>query len=145
MVRRRLDRRGHGRIGAADVLQEAYPDVARRFPEYAAAPAVPFYVWLRARTGQRLIDRPRRDLGAKMRDAAQDVALDRGALPQASSASLAQQPLAGPTAPAQAAVWAERPLQLQAALIGRDPSRRPAGEDRGGVRRWPSTKTSPRR
>jgi RNA polymerase sigma-70 factor (ECF subfamily) len=121
MVRLRLDRRLAGRLDASDVLQEAYLDVARRFPEYAAAPAVPFYVWLRALTGQRLIDLHRQHLGARMRDAGQEVSLYRGALPQASSASLAQQLLAGLTSPTQAAVRAEMQLQLQDALNGMDP------------------------
>src|SRR6516225_11544204 len=91
MVRLRLDRRVSGRIDTSDVLQDAYLDVARRFHEYAAAPAVPFYVWLRALAGQRLVDLHRRHLGAQMRDAGQEVSLCRGALPAASSASLAQQ------------------------------------------------------
>jgi RNA polymerase sigma-70 factor (ECF subfamily) len=121
MVRLRLDRRVAGRLDASDVLQEAYLDVARRFPEYVAAPAVPFYVWLRALTGQRLIDLHRQHLGAKMRDAGQEVSLYRGALPQASSASLAQQLLAGLTSPTQAAVRAEMQLQLQEALNSMDP------------------------
>src|SRR6266702_8488844 len=73
MVRLRLDRRMSGRIDASDVLQDAYLDVARRFPEYAAAPTVPFYLWLRALTGQRLVDLHRRHLGAQMRDAGQEV------------------------------------------------------------------------
>jgi RNA polymerase sigma-70 factor (ECF subfamily) len=85
MVRLRLDRRVAGRLDPCDVLQEAYLDVARRFPEYAAAPAVPIYVWLRALTGQRLIDLHRQHLGAQMRDAGQEVSLYRGALPQATS------------------------------------------------------------
>jgi RNA polymerase sigma-70 factor (ECF subfamily) len=121
MVRLRLDRRVAGRIDPSDVLQEAYLDVARRFPEYAAAPAVPFSVWLRELTGQRLIDLHRQHLGAKMRDAGQEVSLYRGALPQASSASLAQHLLAGLTSPTQAAVRAEMQLQLQEALNGMDP------------------------
>ena len=121
MVRLRLDPRVAGRLDASDVLQEAYLDVARRFPEYAAAPTVPFYVWLRTLTGQRLIDLHRQHLGAKMRDAGQEVALYRGALPQASSASLAQQLLAGWTSPTQAAVRAELQLQLQEALNSMDP------------------------
>ena len=116
MVRLRLDPRVAGRLDASDVLQEAYLDVARRFPEYAAAPAVPVYVWLRTLTGQRLIDLHRQHLGAKLRDAGQEVSLYRGALPQASSASLAQQLLAGLTSPTQAAVRAEMQLQLQEAL-----------------------------
>jgi RNA polymerase sigma-70 factor (ECF subfamily) len=44
VVRLRLDRRLQGRLDPADVLQEAYLDVARRFPEYAANPALPFYL-----------------------------------------------------------------------------------------------------
>src|SRR5262245_33345364 len=69
MVRLRLDRRLSGRLDPSDVLQEAYLDFARRFPEYARAPALPFYLWLRSLTGQRLIDLHRQHLGAKMRDA----------------------------------------------------------------------------
>jgi RNA polymerase sigma-70 factor, ECF subfamily len=34
MVRLRLDRRVAGRLDPSDVLQDAYLDVARRFPEY---------------------------------------------------------------------------------------------------------------
>src|SRR6266404_2639573 len=116
MVRLRLDRRLSGRVDTSDVLQEAYLDVARRFPEYAAAPTVPFYLWLRALAGQRLVDLHRRHLGAQMRDAGQEVSLYRGALPAASSASLAQQLLAGLTSPTQAAVRAEMQVRLQEAL-----------------------------
>ena len=48
-----------------------------------------------------------------MRDAGREVSLYRGALPQASSASLAQQMLAGLTSPTQAAVRAEMQNLLQ--------------------------------
>jgi RNA polymerase sigma-70 factor (ECF subfamily) len=120
MVRLRLDRRVAGRLDPSDVLQEAYLDVARRFKEYTAAPAVPFYIWLRALTGQRLVDLHRRHLGSKMRDVGQEVSLYRGALPQASSASLALQLLGGLTSPTQAAVRAELQLQLQEALNSMD-------------------------
>lgn len=121
MIRLRLDRRVAGRLDPSDVLQDAYLDVARRFAGYVAAPRVPFYVWLRELTGQRLIDLHRQHLGARMRDAAQEVSLHRGALPQASSASLAQQLLAGLTSPTQAAIRAEMQLKLQDALNSMDP------------------------
>jgi RNA polymerase sigma-70 factor (ECF subfamily) len=121
MVRLRLDRRLYGRIDASDVLQEAYLDVARRFTEYTANPAVPFYVWLRSLTGQRLIDVHRRHLGVQMRNAGQEVSLYRGALPQASSVSLAQQLLGRLTSPTQAAIRAEMQLRLQEALNSMDP------------------------
>jgi RNA polymerase sigma-70 factor (ECF subfamily) len=78
MIRLRLDHRVYGRLDPSDVLQEAYLDVARRFPEYAAAPTVSFYLWLRALTGQRLIDLHRQHLGAHMRAAGREVSLYRG-------------------------------------------------------------------
>ena len=121
MVRLRLDRRLSGRLDPSDVLQEAYLDFARRFPEYAANPAMPFYLWLRSLTGQRLIDLHRRHLGAKMRDAGQEVSLYRGALPQASSESLANHLLGRLTSPSRAAVRAETQIRVQEALNLMDP------------------------
>lgn len=121
MVRLRLDQRLAGRLDPSDVLQEAYLDVARRLPEYVAAPTIPFYLWLRALTGQRLTDLHRQHLGAQMRDADREVSLYRGVLPEASGASLAHQLLAGLTSPSQAAVRAEMQAQLQEALNGMDP------------------------
>jgi RNA polymerase sigma-70 factor (ECF subfamily) len=117
----RLDRRITGRIDPSDVLQDAYLDLVRRFPEYVAAPTVPFYIWLRSLTGQRLVDLHRRHLGAQLRAVGQEVSLYRGALPAASSASLAQQLLAGLTSPTQAAIRAEMQLRLQEALNSMDP------------------------
>jgi RNA polymerase sigma-70 factor (ECF subfamily) len=121
MVRLRLDRRLYGRIDPSDVLQEAYLDFARRFPDYAADPALPFYLWLRNLTGQRLIDLHRQHLGAQMRDAGQEVSLYRGALPQASSVSLANQMLGRLTSPTQAAARAEMQIRIQEVLNTLDP------------------------
>jgi RNA polymerase sigma-70 factor (ECF subfamily) len=121
MVKLRLDRRLQGRIDASDVLQEAYLDVAKRASEYAANPTMPFFLWLRFLTGQRLVMVHRQHLGAKMRDAGQEVSLYRGALPQASSVSLAAQLLGRMTSPSLAAVRAEMQLKLQEALNGMDP------------------------
>jgi RNA polymerase sigma-70 factor (ECF subfamily) len=121
MVRLRLDRRLHGRLDPSDVLQEAYLDLARRFPEYVTNPALPFYLWLRSLTGQKLIDVHRRHLGAKMRDAGQEVSLYRGALPQASSVSLANQLLGRVTSPSLAAIRAETQIRVQEALNSMDP------------------------
>src|SRR5262245_48267334 len=121
MVRLRLDRRLQGRLDPSDVLQEAYLDYARRFPEFAANPGLPFYLWLRSLTGQRLIDLHRQHLGAKMRDANQEVSLYRGALPQASSVSLANQLLGRLTSASRAAVRAETQMRVQEALNGMDP------------------------
>src|SRR6266852_8629382 len=50
----RLDRRMSSRVSPDDVLQEAFLDVAIRIGEYLDRPAVPFYVWLRFLTLQRM-------------------------------------------------------------------------------------------
>jgi tetratricopeptide (TPR) repeat protein len=70
MVRLRLDRRFSGRVDASDVLQEAYLEVHIRFGEWAANQELPFFLWLRLVTGQKLNDCHRHHLGAQMRDAA---------------------------------------------------------------------------
>jgi RNA polymerase sigma-70 factor (ECF subfamily) len=121
MVRLRMDRRLQGRIDPSDVLQEAFLDVAKRATEYAAAPSMPPYLWFRFLTGQRLLALHRKHLGAKMRDAGLEVSLYRGALPQASSISLAAQLLGRLTSPTQAAVRAEMQIRLQEALNSMDP------------------------
>jgi RNA polymerase sigma-70 factor (ECF subfamily) len=121
MVRLRLDRRLQGRLDPADVVQEAYLDVARRFPEYAADPALPFFLWVRLLTGQRLTDLHRRHLGAKMRNAALEVSLRHGDFPRASSASLAELLLGRLTTASRAAVRAETQRRVQDALNAMDP------------------------
>jgi RNA polymerase sigma-70 factor, ECF subfamily len=120
MVALRLDRRLQGRVDPSDVLQEAYMDLAKRAPEFLAQPTMPFFLWLRLLTGQRLLAIHRRHIRAKMRDVGQEIALHHGAIPQASSASLAAQLLGRLTSPSQAAIRAELRLRLQEALNGMD-------------------------
>jgi RNA polymerase sigma-70 factor (ECF subfamily) len=121
MVRLRLNRRLQGRIDDSDVLQEAFLEAARRLPEYLADRPLPFFLWLRHLTGEKLIDAHRRHLGARMRDAAQEVSLHRGPMPAASSASLAAQLLGHLTSPSQAAVKAETRLRVQEVLNRMEP------------------------
>ena len=124
MVRLRMDRRLQGRVDPADVVQEAYLAVRGKFPQYSADPRLPFFLWLRLEVGQKLVDVHRFHLGAKMRDAGLEVSLYRGALPPASSVSLAQQLLGRLTSPSQAAIRAETQLRVQEALNSMDPSDR---------------------
>jgi RNA polymerase sigma-70 factor (ECF subfamily) len=121
MVRLRLDRRLQGRIDPSDVLQEAYLDVARRAKEYLAQQNIPVFLWLRMITGQRLLAMHRRHLGTAMRDVGQEVSLHRGALPQATSISLAEMLLGRLTTPSQAAQRAELQVRLQEVLNAMDP------------------------
>jgi RNA polymerase sigma-70 factor (ECF subfamily) len=122
MLRLRLDRRLQGRLDPADVLQEAYLEVARRFPEYLATDgAMSFYLWVRLLTGQKLAELHRRHLGAKMRDAGLEVSLYRGSMPRASSASLAELLMGRLTTASRAAIRGETQLRVQAALNSLDP------------------------
>ncbi len=121
MVRLRLNRRLQGRVDPSDVLQEAYLEVCRGLAEYLRAPALPFFLWLRHITGQKLIAAHREHLGAQMRDADREVSLYRGALPQASSASLAAQLLGRLTSPTEAALRAEMQIRVQEAVNSLDP------------------------
>jgi RNA polymerase sigma-70 factor, ECF subfamily len=116
MVAFRLDQRLQGRLDASDVIQEAYLDASARLPEYLRQPSMPFFLWLRFLTGQKLLELHRRHLGAQMRDAGREVSLYRGSLPATSSAALAAQLLGHDTRPSEAAIRAERKIRLQEAL-----------------------------
>ena len=121
MVALRLDRRLQGRVDPSDIIQEACIDASARLAEYARQPDMPFFLWLRFLTGQRLVRVHRQHLGAEMRDVAREVSLYRGALPAATSAALAAQLLGRDTRPSEAAVRAERSIRLQEALNSMDP------------------------
>ncbi len=114
LVRFRLDQRLLGRVDPADVLQEAYLEIARRFDGYAARPAVSFYVWLRQITWQTLLSIHRRHLGPK-RNAGQELLF----APQGSRYSpnyLSQLLAASLTSPSQAAMRDENLTMLRRAI-----------------------------
>ena len=121
VVRLRLDRRLQGRADPSDVLQEAFIDFQSRAAEYAQKPDMPFFLWLRFLTGQRLQLIHRHHLGTQMRDAGREVSLHRGAMPQATSVSLAAQLLGRFTSVTQAVQRAEMQLILQEAINALDP------------------------
>ncbi len=117
----RLDRRLASRVAPDDVLQETFLDVARRIGEYLTDPAVPFYVWLRFLTLQRMQMIQRAHLGAQMRDAALEVALPESGGPRGSSESMAGQLVSALTSPSQAAIRHELEDRLRAMLDEMDP------------------------
>jgi len=121
MVQMRLDWRLQGRIDAADVIQDACLEAARRLEDYLREPTMPPFLWLRFLVGERLMILHRHHLGVKMRDARREVSLYRDALPEASSAALAAQLLGQHTSPSEAAVRAEQLLRVQEAVNRLDP------------------------
>jgi RNA polymerase sigma-70 factor (ECF subfamily) len=121
MIALRLDRRLQGRVDASDVIQDAMLEANNRLADYRQNPTMPFFLWLRFLTGQRLLEQHRRHLGVQGRDAGREISLYRGAMPETTTAALAAQLLGRYTSPSQAAVRAERKIRLQQALNSLDP------------------------
>ncbi len=123
MIQFRLDGRLKGRIATSDVLQEAYIDALKRLPHFQTVPDMPFLIWLRWVTMQRLVEVHRQHLGAQMRDAGREVALRPGGVLSASSEKIADF-IGDLTSPSRAAERAEAMDQLREALEGLDPTDR---------------------
>jgi RNA polymerase sigma-70 factor, ECF subfamily len=121
MVELRMDARLRGRVDASDVLQDAFLDAATHLDSFLRGTELAPFLWLRLVVSQRLSRYHRRHLGAKMRDAAQEVSLHRNPLPQASSAALASMLLGRLTSPSHAAIRAEQVLQVQEAINELEP------------------------
>ena len=103
------------RIDPADVLQEAYFEISRRIDEYINGAPVSFFVWVRQRTIQTLIDIHRNHTREK-RDPLREMSLASYPYGHTTSISIAQFLLADITSPSQAAVREEETQQLQSAL-----------------------------
>lgn len=88
MVMVRIAPRLRRRVDPADVIQEAFAEVARRMEEFRAKRPLPFFLWVRLIAGQKLAEFHRRHLGAAGRDMGREVT--PGNIPAASSASLAE-------------------------------------------------------
>jgi RNA polymerase sigma-70 factor (ECF subfamily) len=84
MVKVRLDDRVAARVDPSDVVQEALFDAARRLPDYALAPPLPFYPWLRQIVWDRLADLHKRHLRVQKRSVPREEPLlalsDRSAI-----------------------------------------------------------------
>jgi RNA polymerase sigma-70 factor (ECF subfamily) len=120
IVELRVDPRLSGRLDPADVLQEAFLEARKRLGRYLDGSRVPVFVWLRGVVLDTLIDFHRRHLGAKKRDAGQEVSLHGPAAPQASSVALAAYLAGSLTSPSQAAIREETAGQIEVVLAGMD-------------------------
>jgi RNA polymerase sigma-70 factor (ECF subfamily) len=117
----RIDRRLQGRLDPSDVIQDAYLEASTRLGEYLRQQNMPFFIWLRLITLQKLALLHRRHLGTQARDAGREVALFHGALPEATSTALAAQLLGRIASPSEAALASERRQRLQEGLERLDP------------------------
>lgn len=117
----RLDPRLRGRIDPEDVLQESLVEVTRRFPSYLEQQQeMPFFLWVRFLTGQKLLQLNRKHFGAAARDVRCESPLERRATPDASSFLVASALLdRGPT-PSQVMMREEERSELLRALDDMD-------------------------
>jgi RNA polymerase sigma-70 factor (ECF subfamily) len=115
-VRLRLDRRLSGIVDFSDVLRMAREEAVRRGPDRLAADADNF-LWLRQIVGEVMARLHQERLGPAARG---DISLYRGALPEATSVSLAAH-LLGRGGEDRDAARAEQKLLLQEALNAMDP------------------------
>ena len=124
MIAVRLDLRLRGRIDADDVIQDAFLEATERLHEYLSHPTMPFFLWLRFLTGQKLLALHRHHLGVQGRDARREVALPRGRRdhrPEATSLTVADVLLASQTSPSRAAAREELRGRVEQALSAMDP------------------------
>jgi RNA polymerase sigma-70 factor, ECF subfamily len=118
-VRLRLDRRLSGIVDSASVLEMVRQEASQRKGELTGASAAETFLWLRQITGEVLARLHQARLGPDVRG---DISLYRGALPEATSVSLAAHLLGrGGGEDDQAAARAEQKLLLQEALNAMDP------------------------
>ena len=115
MVTLRLDPSLKRRVDPADVLQEAWLEVARRFPRWAEEAKIPFHVWLRLVTAQTLAQVHRRHLAAHKRDALREAPAAESRLTM-SATSLADAFATSATTPTQAVAREEIRARVLAAL-----------------------------
>lgn len=124
MVHLRMDPRLKARAGASDVLQDAFVEASERLDEYLGNPRLPFFLWLRIITAQRLIRLQRKHIGAKKRDVRRQVPMERPRMPGASSVVLADDLIARGTTPTQALARDEVRALLAAAIDAMKPEDR---------------------
>ncbi len=93
-VELRLDPKLRPRVDPADVVQEAYLEATRRLEAFLDDPPMPFKLWLRQITLDRLLMMRRRHVGAARRSVNREATL-----PDGSSCALARQLLAADSTP----------------------------------------------
>jgi RNA polymerase sigma-70 factor (ECF subfamily) len=110
-VELRLDPKLRPRVDPADIVQEACLEAMRRLPGFLESPPMPFQLWLRQITLDRLIMVRRRHVGAARRSVEREAAL-----PDGSSCALARQLFAPDSSPSGRAGKEELAVRVRAAV-----------------------------
>ena len=115
MVSAYLDRRLRARIDPSDVVQESLADADGQLDAFIDKRPVPFYVWLRQITWQRLIDLREHHLGRQKRSVKREHLWD-WELAEDSTAQLAERLAASGTEPGERMAHRETLEKLHEAL-----------------------------
>lgn len=115
IIKFRMDPRLRSRLDADDVVQDSFIEATQRFENFEEQ-EMPFFLWLRFITVQKLFQMHRRHLGAKARDANREISIFSTPQPQATSAMLAAHLLGKHTSPSVAAMRAERSRKVERVL-----------------------------
>lgn len=111
----RMDPSMNPRLDPADVVQESFFEVQRRWSEYASTQSVPFFVWVRQRVLQTMIDMQRGQCREK-RSVHREQSMADALVGGSTSQSLAHWLMDDITSPSQAAIRREEREQLRSAL-----------------------------
>jgi RNA polymerase sigma-70 factor (ECF subfamily) len=111
LVGLRMDPRLRARLDPADVVQQVCLEAVRRIDDYLTRAPMPFRAWLRLTACQCLVDLQRHHVHAECRAVAQEMAL-----PEESSAQLAQRLMSSGTSPSGALMRHEAVQALREAL-----------------------------
>jgi RNA polymerase sigma-70 factor (ECF subfamily) len=111
MVAVRMDARLAARVDPSDVVQESLADAARHLDDYLRDRPLPFYLWLRRLTWERLIEAQRRHVLARRRSVRREERLVPTAA-NGSTAALADRLLASGTSPSRHMIRQEQRQKL---------------------------------
>jgi RNA polymerase sigma-70 factor, ECF subfamily len=110
----RLHRGMSSRIDPSDVVQESLAEANGRLADYIQRRPLPYYLWLRELTLERLVELHRRHVLAQKRSVNREAA--RGAISDDSMNELAQRLVAGGSSPSQRAQREETRCKVREAL-----------------------------
>jgi RNA polymerase sigma-70 factor (ECF subfamily) len=115
MVAMRMDRRIAGRADPSDIVQEALLEAHQRLADYLRDRPMPFYVWLRHLTWEKLLQSHRRHLRSQRRSVKREHDLERSLL-EHSTARLAERLVSRGPSPSAALDRKEQRERVVAAL-----------------------------
>jgi RNA polymerase sigma-70 factor (ECF subfamily) len=116
LVQMRLDVQIQRRVDVSDVVQEVFVEASRRLREFVNEPPMPFHLWLRQITKDRIIDAHRRHRASAKRSVDREQAMHVPAGMDRSSIELAAQLVDNELTPQAAATQHEMAQRVEAAI-----------------------------